>query len=81
MKEFLENKNTEERADRETALNVYERVYVHEFSQEECHAVDAPVCFQEFYDNEWQDEDCRSYYEKRLIEINEEEQKGGEIAQ
>lgn len=82
MKEFLENKNTEERADRDTALNVYERVYVHEFSQEECHAGDAPVCFQEFYDNEWQDEDCRSYYEKRLIEINEEEQKeGGEITQ
>ena len=63
------------------AIDVYERIYVPEFLQDECHAGDTPVCFEEFYDNEWRDEDCRSYYEKRLSEINAEEQEEGGITQ
>ena len=81
VKEFLENQNTADSEETDTALKVYERVYVPEFLQDECHAGDTPVCFEEFYDNEWQDEDCRSYYEKRLNEINAEEQKEGGLTQ
>ena len=81
VKGFLENQNTVEMRDRDTALEVYERIYVPEFLQDECHAGDTPVCFEEFYDNEWQDKDCRSYYEKRLNEINAEEQEEGGITQ
>ena len=81
VKEFLENQNTADLEETDTALKVYERVYVPEFLQDECHAGDTPVCFEEFYDNEWQDEDCRSYYEKRLNEINAEEQKEGGLTQ
>ena len=81
INEFMDNQNTAEIKDRDAALDVYERIYVPEFLQEECHAGDTPVCFEEFYDNEWQDEDCRSYYEKRLNEINAEEQEEGGITQ
>ena len=43
-------------------LIVYDTIYVPEFSTEEFRAGQDPVCFEEFFNNDWTDEDSRKYY-------------------
>lgn len=49
-------------SNKELAKKVYETIYVPEFSTEEFRAGQDPVCFEEFFNNDWTDEDSRKYY-------------------
>ena len=50
------------------ALSAYEKIYLVEFDKDADRVGQEPVCFDEFFNNEWQDEEIRQYYSKRLAE-------------
>ncbi len=45
------------------AYSIYMREYYGTHDREAC----VPVCFNEFYNNEWQDSDCRTYYIQEIL--------------
>ena len=49
-------------SNKELAKKVYDTIYVPEFSTEEFRVGQDPVCFEEFFNNDWTDEDSRKYY-------------------
>ncbi len=49
------------------AGQAYEKVYLPEFDKDIDRVGQAPVCYQEFFDNEWQDEDCRKEFLDELL--------------
>ncbi len=53
------------------AGKAYEKVYLPEFEKSIDRVGQAPVCYQEFFDNEWQDEACRREYLDELLKIGE----------
>ena len=53
---------TNVQSNKELAKKVYDTIYVPEFSTEEFRAGQDPVCFEEFFNNDWTDEDSRKYY-------------------
>jgi len=50
--------------DESDSRDAYE-VYIHEYYAKDCHIADTPVCYDEFYNNEWQDEEIKAYYLKK----------------
>ena len=47
-------------------------IYLKNFN--DCHqATDSPVCYEEFYNNEWQDSECRDYYIMQIREARNDE--------
>jgi len=48
----------EEKVLRRTAYEIY----IIEYPSDPAHAGCAPVCYDEFCNNEWRDENCRAYY-------------------
>ena len=60
---FIET-HTEE--DREEAEKAYKSVYLPEYGKDTDRTGQAPVCFEEFYTNEWQDDEYREYLRSRL---------------
>ena len=44
------------------ARKVYDTVYVPKFLSDEFRVGQTPVCFDEFLNNDWEDEECRQYY-------------------
>lgn len=46
---------------------IYEEVYVREFISDSERVGQEPVCFEEFLDNEWENEECRRYYLDRGV--------------
>ncbi len=51
------------------SLTAYEKVYVPDFVSDPDRKGQAPVCYDEFFNNEWQDETCRQGYVNRLLEL------------
>ena len=47
----------------------YEKVYLPEFLEEANRTGQAPICKEEFLNNEWRDMECRKYYLERLVEM------------
>jgi hypothetical protein len=43
-------------------------VYIHEYYADRDRNDCTPVCYGEFCDNEWQDDECRAYYTKKITE-------------
>jgi len=54
--------------DEALARKVYDTIYVPEFSTEEFRVGQDPVCFEEFFNNDWADEECRESYLDLLSE-------------
>lgn len=46
----------------------YEKVYLPEFCSDESRNGQSPVCYEEFYHNEWKDNEYRTYLLNRLVE-------------
>ena len=55
-------------SNKELAKKVYDTIYVPEFSTEEFRVGQDPVCFEEFFNNDWADEECRESYLDLLSE-------------
>lgn len=55
IREFLD-----EQEDKETAFEIYNDIYLETFYDE--HEEGEPVCFDEFYNNDWQDEELKEWY-------------------
>ena len=55
------NKTKRIKKDKDLAWEIYNDIYLNSFwgTHEEN---EQPVCFDEFYNNEWQDEDCKEWY-------------------
>ena len=51
------------------AQMAYERAYVPDFVSDPDRKGQDPVCYDEFFNNEWQDEECRKHYLDRLVEL------------
>lgn len=51
------------------AQMTYEKVYVPQFNADPDRKGQAPVCYDEFYNVEWQDKDSRQVYLERLVEL------------
>ena len=51
------------------AQMAYEKAYVPDFVSDPDRKGQAPVCYDEFFNNEWQDEECRRHYLDRLVEL------------
>ena len=60
------------------ARMIYEKVYLEDFADGDDRVNQEPVCFDEFLDNEWGDEEIRSEY---LEQAYEQELIGREIVQ
>lgn len=51
------------------AQMVYEKVYKPQFKMDHYRKKQAPVCYDEFFHNDWQDEKIRRSYLERLVEL------------
>lgn len=60
---FIETSAEEDRAEAEKA---YKNVYLPEYGKDTDRTGQAPVCFEEFYTNEWQDGEYREYLRSKL---------------
>ena len=47
--------------DKDLCWEIYNDIYLETFFDEHDNG-EEPVCFEEFYNNEWQDEDCKEWY-------------------
>ena len=47
--------------DKDLCYEIYNDIYLETFYDEH-DSTDTPISFEEFYDNWWQDEDCRDWY-------------------
>lgn len=49
------------KSDKDLAFEIYNDIYLEAFYDE--HEIgQKPVCFDEFYNNEWQDKECKVWY-------------------
>ena len=46
----------------------YEKVYLPDFASDESRKGQEPVCYDEFFHNEWRDNECRTWYLNRMID-------------
>lgn len=46
---------------KDLCFEIYNDIYLEIFYDEHDNT-ETPSCFDEFYNNEWQDDDCRDYY-------------------
>jgi hypothetical protein len=53
--------------DKALARKAYD-IYVREYNDGGDRADCAPVCFAEFYDGDWQDDECRAYYTGKITD-------------
>lgn len=47
--------------DKDLCYEIYNDIYLETFYDEHDNGQE-PICFDEFYENEWQDEDCRDWF-------------------